>query len=251
MMQEKIEAAVRSRLSSDGYRFGFADLRGLLPPGFKRYPAGIAILRRLDPRAVDSAADGPSPAYYREYQDVNEELAAVSSGLATDIAALGVAALALSPTLHDAQLDANFSQTLRAPVSHKMLATRAGLGWIGKTDLLVSTDFGPRIRLASVLLGETPLSCPEPISESRCGSCDVCVRACPARAATGREWKAGLDRDEFFDAHKCRENCKMLSRLRLGEDVSLCGICVSLCPRGKNDRALTARTGHAYTASHA
>lgn len=233
MMQTKIEAAVRSRLSSDTYRFGFADLRGLLPPGFKRYPAGISILRRLDPRAVDSAEDGPSPAYYAEYQAANDELAAVSSAIAKDIAALGVASLSLAPTLHDAQLDSAFSQTLRAPVSHKMLATRAGLGWIGKTDLLVSTDFGPRVRLASVLLGETPLSCPEPISESRCGSCDACVRACPARAASGKAWKAGLDRDEFYDAHKCRESCKMLSRLRLGEDVSLCGICASICPKGK------------------
>jgi len=215
-MQERIEAILRKFLPSANYRFGFADLRGLLGSGYERFPSGISILRRLEPQAVDSAED-----------------------------------LALPPTLSDAELDANFNKTLRAPVSHKMLATRSGLGWIGKTDLLVSSDFGPRVRLASVLLGDALPRCGPAIEKSRCGSCGECVRACPARAATGLEWRAGMDRDEFFQAHKCRENCKMLSRLRLGEDVSICGICVSVCPRGKPDRALTAAGSRAYTAPHA
>lgn len=250
-MHEKIEAALRSCLPPERYRFGFADLHGLLPNEYAEYPSGISILRKLDSQAADSAVDGPSPAYFREYNRANEELAEAAAAVAAAVSALGLKALALPPTLHDAQLDEHYKATLRAPISHKMLATRSGLGWIGKTDLLVSVDFGPRVRLASVLLGSELPAYGEPIERSRCGSCDACARSCPARAATGAEWRVGVDRDEFFDAHKCRENCLMLSRLRLGENVSVCGICVSVCPRGKTERSLTASAGHAYTSSHA
>lgn len=250
-MHDAIESVLRESLPSDRYRYGFADLRGLLPPAYAEYPCGISIARRLDPQAADSAVDGPSPAYYREYNRANDELAQAAAAVAGAVAALGVKALALPPTMSDAQLDGRYKETLRAPVSHKMLATRSGLGWIGKTDLLVSVDFGPRVRLASVLLGTELAVHGEPIERSRCGACDACVRSCPARAATGEAWRAGMDRDEFFDARKCRENCLMLSRLRLGENVSVCGICVSVCPRGKTERALTAPTGRAYTRPHA
>lgn len=233
-MREKLMAVLAARLGPGEYRFGIADLRGLLPLGYERYPSGISILRRLDPDAVDSAADGPSPAYYREYQEANAELGRAAADLAEEIGALGLGCLALPPTFSDAEIDAEFRRSLRTPVSHKMLATRSGLGWIGKTDLLVSTDFGPRVRLASILLSRFVEPAGEPIAESRCGSCDACVRACPARAASGAPWRAGVDRDEFFDPFRCRENCRMLARLRLGEDLSVCGICVSVCPRGKN-----------------
>ena len=41
-------------------------------------------------------------------------------------------------------------------ISHKMVATRAGLGWIGKADLFISSRFGPRLRLVSILINKKP-----------------------------------------------------------------------------------------------
>ena len=35
------------------------------------------------------------------------------------------------------------------------------------------------------------------------------------------------------DAFKCRDACRKLSLERLDKKVSLCGICVSVCPQGK------------------
>ncbi|OFY64528.1 MAG: hypothetical protein A2V64_08625 [Bacteroidetes bacterium RBG_13_43_22] len=49
-----------------------------------------------------------------------------------------------------------YLRTLTVDISHKMVATRAGLGWIGKSDLLISREFGPRLRLVSMLLNQDP-----------------------------------------------------------------------------------------------
>jgi epoxyqueuosine reductase QueG len=48
--------------------------------------------------------------------------------------------------------------------SHKMVATRAGLGWIGKTDLFVSNKYGPRVRLASIRIDAPVSSINKPIN---------------------------------------------------------------------------------------
>ena len=135
----------------------------------------------------------------------------------------------MEPTRSDAELEDNYLQTLRVNFSHKMAATRAGLGWIGKTDLLVSHAFGPRVRLAAMLLDYPGFSAGTPETESRCGACDLCVQACPAQAAQGLPWRAGVDRDEFFNAFKCREKCRELSLKNLGEAISLCGRCIAVC----------------------
>ena len=39
-------------------------------------------------------------------------------------------------------------ETLVAPISYKYVAVQAGLGWIGKNDLLITKQYGPRVRLS-------------------------------------------------------------------------------------------------------
>ena len=140
----------------------------------------------------------------------------------------------VEPSVSETEVnEENYKLTLRTPVSHKMIGTRAGLGWIGKTDLFISKKFGPRLRLVS-LLTDYPLEITElPIDKSRCGKCDDCVVSCPANAATGMLWNVKTDRDLFFDAHKCRSKCRELTRNRLDLDSATCGICVSVCPIGR------------------
>jgi epoxyqueuosine reductase QueG len=43
-------------------------------------------------------------------------------------------------------------QDLSAPISFKQLGIDAGIGWIGKNDLLVTNEYGPRVRLGAVLM---------------------------------------------------------------------------------------------------
>jgi epoxyqueuosine reductase len=129
----------------------------------------------------------------------------------------------------------DYSKTLRMLFSHKMAATSAGLGWVGKTDLFVSEKFGPRLRLASIIVDRPLKSAREPIRESKCGSCMVCVKACPVQAANGKAWRAGMDRDEFYDAFKCEQKTAEFAREILSTKDNVCGICMAVCPRGSRE----------------
>lgn len=105
--------------------------------------------------------------------------------------------------------------------SHKLAAHLAGVGWIGKSCLLLTDRFGPRVRFASVLT-DAPLATGSVIDKP-CGKCHVCVDACPVRAFTGEEFRSGEGREVRFNAFKCSEYRR----------DHPCGLCVSSCPKGR------------------
>jgi epoxyqueuosine reductase QueG len=99
------------------------------------------------------------------------------------------------------------------------------MGWIGKTALFVSPEFGPAVRLATVFTDlELPVG--EPIRTGRCGACHDCVDACPAGCGRDVQWRAGTARDELFDARACRHQMTLFQSV----DTQICGICIAACP---------------------
>ena len=232
-MNTKIRDILESRLSADIYQFGFADVRGLLDKKFERFTHAISIIRKLDDRIIDAIGDGPVIEYYDHYNAVNSELNILVEQMSLEMRFTGKSFMPICATVSQENLDESYKSTLTYAFSHKMAATRAGLGWIGKTDLLVSERFGPRVRLATILT-DMDLDCTmQPITESRCGNCSLCVDICPAKAASGQLWNVTTGRDTFFDAFKCMEYCRKISREKLDEDISLCGKCIYICPKGK------------------
>jgi epoxyqueuosine reductase len=111
-------------------------------------------------------------------------------------------------------------EKLEGIFSHKLAAHLAGLGWIGKSCLLLTEQFGPRVRFVTVMT-DAPLQTGSVIDRP-CGKCHVCVDACPVKAFTGVEFRADEPRQKRFDAFKCSEYRR----------EHPCGICVSSCPRG-------------------
>jgi epoxyqueuosine reductase len=216
----------------DDYIVGYAGLNGIIKDS--AFPYGIVIGKRLDDKIIDSISIGPTLEYYNYYKSINNQLSKIIHQIGNKIMENGFACEIVEPS-NDVSGSENkeYELTLRTPVSHKMIGTRAGLGWIGKTDLFISKKFGPRLRLVS-LLTDYPLEISDsPINKSRCGTCNECVTNCPANAATGALWDIYTDRDVFFDAHKCRNKCRELSKSRLNLNSSSCGICISVCPVGK------------------
>jgi epoxyqueuosine reductase QueG len=175
--------------------------------------------------------------YCNQYIDTNRYLSSLMKELAEELSALGIKSLPINPTPGEVDRADDYDQTLRNTFSHKMVATRAGLGWIGKTDLFISKKFGPRLRLASVLVDYPLKPLNPPIDRSRCGKCNLCVAACPAQAASGKLWNIHIDRDEFYSAAKCKETANRLTLEKIGRDMRLCGICVSVCPVGQGKRS--------------
>jgi epoxyqueuosine reductase len=226
---------IRSCVPQNGeWIFGFADLTGRLPAGLASCPFAVSLGRRLDDGVVDGIAGlGPTEAYYRQYIEVNQALNDLTAEIARALALAGIPAIPIPATLSDEDLSAEYHRTLTPDFSHKMAATCAGLGWIGKTALLVTEAFGPRLRLATVLVSQPLPRLAEPVVESKCGRCILCVERCPAQAATGELWCVGDPREKLLDAFKCRTACRQITARNLGRDESLCGICLEVCPVGK------------------
>lgn len=64
----------------------------------------------------------------------------------------------------------------------KDAAVMAGLGCIGKNNLLVTPEFGPRVRLRAMMLN-VPIPSTGPMAFDPCIRCDdLCRRACPQKA---------------------------------------------------------------------
>ena len=219
---------------SNDFVTGYADLRGLLHENYAAYISGIVIGRKLDYNIIDTISHGPNHEYYLLYRKTNKELTVLVKQISNELSRRGISSIPVLPTIGEREIDNKYSETLRFDFSHKMAATRAGLGWIGKTDLFISEKFGPRLRLATILVKEPLFSFAQPYNDSKCGKCNICVDCCPAKAANGKLWNINIDRDEFYDAFKCREQCRILSKRKLKVDISLCGICVSVCPVGKS-----------------
>ena len=229
-----VEIIQKNLTANADFIYGFADLRGLLDCEFTDYSFGISIGRRLDDRIIDGLADGPTPEYFQHYKEVNKELDHIALHICHDLTQQNINCINIEASGRPQKSDLeHFWKTLRTKLSHKMVATRAGLGWIGKTDLFVSNAYGPRVRLVSLLIDKELPMLARPVERSKCGQCDLCVTGCPAQAASGALWDAQTDRDIFFDAFKCSRKCEELSKTRLNEDIRICGICVSVCPIGK------------------
>ena len=116
--------------------------------------------------------------------------------------------------------------------THKVAATLAGLGWIGKNGLLISKSYGPRLSLATVLT-DAPIEVDEPVLWGLCGKCSLCVEHCPSTAITGNEWSRI---DPFVELIR-KDNCRSHKKTRRPvEGKPNCGLCINICPYGRKNQ---------------
>jgi epoxyqueuosine reductase len=202
---------------------GVADLAPVPEPLRRGFPRAISFGLALDPSIIAGIAEGPTQAYLDLYTSSNARLTRMADEAAGWLRARGARAEA-RPASGDWD-----RQTLRAPFSHKMAATLAGLGWIGKCDLLVTPEFGSAVRWSSILT-DAPLEAGVPVTESRCGDCHACVDICPGRACSGKRWKQGMEREAFWDPCACLAGMAKINRDR-GTELGICGLCIAACPR--------------------
>jgi epoxyqueuosine reductase QueG len=216
-----ISALLKNELTESGASLvGFADLGGISPGDMS---SGVSVAVAIPREIVVSIHDGPNMEYYDAYHEINAKLDSIIQRGEELLTSMGYKAHA--QTLTRVKEFGNY----RTILPHKTVATRAGLGWIGKCALLVTESFGSAVRISS-LITNAPLECGEPVTASRCGGCTVCVQACPAKAASGLLWDADLDRDIFFDVAACRSKARELSKTLLDKEITLCGKCIEACP---------------------
>lgn len=122
-------------------------------------------------------------------------------------------------------------KTISAVFSHKMAAHLSGLGWIGKSCLLITPDRGPRVRWAT-LLTDAPLSATGTAIPDQCGECRKCVDICPVAAFTGRSFHDSESRELRYNALKCQTYFRKMQK---NNEWALCGMCVYVCPNGQRN----------------
>lgn len=202
---------------------GFADLSKVVTDELKY---GVSIAIKIPPEIIASIHDGPNRAYFNTYHDLNSRLNALANKAAGYLEERGYAAFAQTTDI------VKEYGVYRTKMPHKTVAVNAGLGWIGKSALLVTKEYGSAFRLTSVLTN-APLETGTPITESACGNCQICTEACPAQAISGRLWSPDLDRDEFFSPLACRKKARELTKERIHEEATICGKCIEICPYTK------------------
>jgi epoxyqueuosine reductase len=113
------------------------------------------------------------------------------------------------------------------PVMDKVWAQRAGLGWIGKHTNLITKEVGSWVFLGEII---TTLELEYDRAETdHCGSCTLCIEACPTGAIVG---------PYVVDSGKCISYLTIEHRGEIGgfdaEDfrgwVYGCDICQDVCP---------------------
>ncbi len=120
--------------------------------------------------------------------------------------------------------------------THRIAATSAGLGWIGRNGLLVNARYGPRLSFATVLT-DAPLHASNPVKKCHCGGCSLCVSHCPAQALTGADWSREDPFVRLVNLHRCR-NYKTRMKALTGKPN--CGLCINICPHGRKKRNMAA-----------
>ena len=110
----------------------------------------------------------------------------------------------------------------------KEAAALAGIGPIGKNNLLLTNQFGSQVRLRA-LVTTAPLICGEPIRESKyCKECNICIEACPANAFINGE----------YIKEKCYIYLETHKRNLSDYTVIECNVCIESCPIGKKRNVL-------------
>jgi epoxyqueuosine reductase QueG len=222
-------------LSLDADYFGVADLApahdAILAQGGERvarYPRAVTIGIVLQDSLVDLLPDddkaGAILYKHNSYDVVNLALDQLALRVANTLRRAGFDAFPIpaSKRTDNEQISGIFSQ--------KLAAHLAGLGWIGKSCLLVTPDHGPRVRWVTILTN-APLQPTGSPMEPQCGAYTACVDICPQHAFSGRTFSPDEPRESRFDAAACDRYFKEMEREK---GVAVCGLCLYICPHGRN-----------------
>jgi len=108
--------------------------------------------------------------------------------------------------------------------SHRHAAFLAGLGNFGTNNVLLTPEYGPRVRFASIFtaadIPQDPLC-----SDDLCIRCMQCVECCPVQALT-----EGTYPESLTDKSACSARSEELA----SRYISPCGLCIRVCPVGED-----------------
>ncbi|TYQ16334.1 UNVERIFIED_CONTAM: hypothetical protein Cloal_2863 [Acetivibrio alkalicellulosi] len=219
---------IREKLIEWGASFvGFSNVGANLSNDLKELQYAVTIGVSLSNFIVEQISDKPTFTYFHHYRTVNSLIDTIilKGQLLIQERGYQVFGVPASQTVNNAQ------DKYSGVFSHKIAAVKAGLGWMGKSGLFISSKYGPRVRLGTIL---TDLKIPysNVVNLSSCGECRKCVENCPAMAIRGNDWSEDCSRSSIVDAKACSDYMNQKFK-HIGRG-SVCGICISSCPSPRN-----------------
>ena len=151
------------------------------------YPRAVLFGRALSRDYLRALMAGLPPAH-KEAQNAERRMDTLAGKLAAALAEAGYHSLGKQ-------------KTGRLP--HKTVALRAGLGFIGKNNLLVTPQYGCALLLGKVLTDAPFAALSQPPQPPACGDCRACVEACAPGALLGTAWTLTTTREEILTRKDC------------------------------------------------
>lgn len=171
------------------------------------YENGIVLGMEMDFEAIDRAPEAVAGV---EAMRVYGALGKATNALADFVRSHGFKAIACHP--------------LGGPVLYPAMAEKANVGQLGKLGLLITKEYGPRLRLSMIATNASPL--PEKPDEhfgilDFCNKCGLCIRTCPA----GAIYKEPQKRQNGLYSCIQQEKCFPQFYEKDG-----CSVCIKVCP---------------------
>lgn len=196
-----------------------------VPPEFRPqaiWPEVKTVIVIGIPVSLPIVETAPSIWYHELYRTINTLLDTSAFRIATFLTDRGFSSVPLPRDGYG-----SISVLKEKPVaffSHRHAAYLAGLGSFGINNMMLTRQFGPRVRFTSIFTTAEIDSDPV-MEEDLCIHCMRCVDICPVKAIPGSEYPWGIT-----NKLACANRAEALFK----RYISPCGLCIKVCPVGED-----------------
>ena len=196
----------------------FVDISMLDRKQNRGLPFAILIGVAINPHFLEMVCNTPDYIHTLddEYAQTESRVGMIADQLANHLISRGYKALSQSDNGLMAENAFDFD-TKTSALPHKTIAVLSGIGYIGKSNLFITEEFGSAQCLGSVLTDAPLTVAKNNIQQPKCNRCTICSNICPQNALHGVCWGTNVSRDEIVDVYNC----------------ATCLKCLAYCPRSR------------------
>ena len=194
----------------------FVDISKLNVRQNRGLPYAILVGLSINPQFIKAVHGNPNYVHTLkdEYAQTEQRVGLISDKLTSWLIRKGYRALSQSDNALLAENAFDFT-TKTSVLPHKTIAVLSGIGYIGKNNLFITTEYGAAQCLGTVLTN-APLSIVKyNIKSPQCGNCHICKDICPQKVLNGVCWNVNVSRDNIVNVYDC----------------AICLKCLVYCPK--------------------